>query len=226
MAHQSKRYRESRAVADPRAKLPVREAIGALKRMKKTRFDETVELSLKLGIDAKQSDQNVRGSFSLPKGIGKSVRVIVFAEGERAQQAEQAGADVVGSQDLAKRIEGGWLEFDVAIAAPDMMRYVGKLGRILGPQGKMPSPKSGTVTEDVGRAAQEFKAGKIEYRNDDTGNVHAAVGKLSFSEEDLEANVMAFVNHINSARPAHAKGVFVQKAALSAAMSPSVRLAL
>lgn len=226
MANHSKRYRESREKVDPGAKLPVREAIAMLKQMKKAGFDETVEVSVKLSIDPKQSEQNVRGSFSLPKGIGKSVSVIVFAEGDRARQAEEAGADVVGSQDLAKRIEDGWLDFDVAIASPDMMRHVGKLGRILGPQGKMPSPKSGTVTEDVGRAVQEFKAGKIEYRNDDTGNVHATVGKVSFSVDDLEANVLAFVNHINSARPASAKGIFVQKAALSATMSPSVRLAL
>ncbi len=226
MAKHSKRYRESLSQADPGITFPVRDAITKLKGMKKVSFDETVEVALKLGIDPKQSDQNVRGSFSLPKGIGKSVRVIVFAEGERAAAAEAAGADTVGSEDLAKRIQDGWLDFDVAIASPDMMRHVGRLGRILGPQGKMPSPKSGTVTEDVGQAVQEFKAGKIEYRNDDTGNVHAAVGKMSFPEPDLEANVNAFIGHINASRPASTKGAFIQKAVLSATMSPSVRLAL
>jgi len=226
MAKHSKRYRESQTQADPGATLPVREAIVKLKGMKKASFDETVEVALKLGIDPKQSDQSIRGSFSLPKGIGKSVRVVVFAEGERAAAAEAAGADVVGTEDLAKRIQDGWLDFDVAIASPDMMRHVGRLGRILGPQGKMPSPKSGTVTEDVGQAVQEFKAGKIEYRNDDTGNVHAVVGKMSFPESDLEANVNAFIGHVNASRPAATKGTFIEKAALSATMSPSVRLAL
>ena len=222
----SKRYVDAKATASAGEKFPVPQAVSALKGMASAGFDETVDLVLKLGIDPKQSDQNVRGSFALPKGTGKDVRVIVFAEGERAAQAEAAGAVAVGGEDLAKRIEGGWLDFDVAIASPDMMRHVGKLGRILGPQGKMPSPKSGTVTPDVATAVTEFKGGKIEYRNDSFGNIHAAVGKLSFLEDDLVANINAFIGHINSARPAAAKGVFIEKAAVSATMSPSVRLAV
>jgi len=228
MAHQkrSKRYTESKGKASAGEKMPVAQAVDALKSMSKAGFDETVEVALKLGIDPKQSEQNVRGSFALPKGTGKSVKVIVFAEGEKATQAEAAGAVAVGSEDLAKRIEDGWLDFDVAIASPDMMRYVGKLGRVLGPQGKMPSPKSGTVTPDVVTAVQEFQGGKIEYRNDDQGNVHAIVGKMSFSGEDLAANVNAFIGHINNSRPATTKGTFIEKASLSATMSPAVRLAV
>ena len=222
----SNRYTESKAKAPAGEKRSVPEAVAALKRMATASFDETVEVALKLGIDPKQSDQNVRGSFPLPKGTGKDVRVIVFAEGDKAAQAQAAGAVAVGGQDLAKRIEDGWLDFDVAIASPDMMRFVGKLGRILGPQGKMPSPKSGTVTPDVATAVQEFKGGKIEYRNDSFGTVHVVVGKLSFSDDDLVANVNAFIGHINAARPATTKGTFIEKASLCATMSPSVRLAV
>lgn len=226
MAKHSKRYRANVEQLDAPAGTPVREAIAALRRQQKAKFDETVEIALKLGIDPRQSEQNVRGSLSLPKGIGKSVRVIAFAEGDQATAAQEAGADEVGGEDLAKRVEGGWMGFDVAIAAPDMMRYVGKLGRILGPQGKMPSPKSGTVTADVGSAVSEFKAGKIEFRNDDSGNLHAVLGKLSFSEDDLVVNVEAFLGHINALRPASAKGVFIQKATLSSSMGPGIQLAL
>ncbi len=226
MAKKSKRYNDAKAKIPADEKLPVAEAVSALKSLAKAAFDETVEIAIKLGIDPKQSDQSVRGSFALPKGTGKDVRVIVFAEGEKAQQALEAGAIEAGSEELAKRIEGGWLDFDVAIASPDMMRHVGKLGRILGPQGKMPSPKSGTVTPDVATAVSEFKGGKIEFRNDSFGNVHAVMGKLSFPEEDLAANINAFVGHIISIRPAAVKGTFIEKAAISATMSPSVRLAL
>ncbi len=226
MADRSKRYLAAKAEAASGEKLPVPEAVAKLKSMAKAKFDETVELALKLGIDPRQSDQSVRGSFSLPKGTGKDVRVIVFAEGEKAEQALEAGAIAAGGEDLAKRIQDGWLDFDVAIAAPEMMRHVGKLGRILGPQGKMPSPKSGTVTPDVATAVKEFKGGKIEYRNDSFGNVHAVMGKLSFPEEDLVANINAFIAHIQSVRPAAAKGAFIEKASLCATMSPSVRLAL
>lgn len=226
MAKKSKRYNDAKAKIPADEKLPVAEAVSVLKGLAKAAFDETVEIAIKLGIDPKQSDQSVRGSYALPKGTGKDVRVIVFAEGEKAQQALDAGALEAGSEELAKRIEGGWLDFDVAIASPDMMRHVGKLGRILGPQGKMPSPKSGTVTPDVVTAVSEFKGGKIEYRNDSFGNVHAVMGKLSFPADDLVANINAFVGHITSIRPAAVKGTFIEKAAISATMSPSVRLAL
>ena len=181
---------------------------------------------MKLGVDPKHSDQIVRGSFSLPKGIGKEVRVVVFASGDKIELAQKAGAVEAGGDDLLKKVEGGWLDFDVAISTPDMMGKVGKLGRVLGPQGKMPSPKSGTVTNDVETAVKEFKEGKIEYRTDAGGNVHVPVGKTSFPEEDLAENIRSFIKHIVSNKPPAAKGTFVQKISISSTMSPGVRVAL
>jgi large subunit ribosomal protein L1 len=221
MGYRSKRYRRSAEKKKPDP-VPIPEAVATLKKFDGAKFDETVELSLKLGIDPKQSNQAVRGSFSLPHGIGKTVKVIVFAEGEAAQKAKQAGAIEVGGEDLAKKILDGWLDFDVAIAHPGMMRHVGKLGRVLGPHGKMPSPKSGTVTDDIGRVVQEFVAGKIEFRNDDTGNLHVVMGKKSFPPEKLAANVMAFLDHVRTLKPPSSKGLFLQKACLSATMSPGI----
>src|SRR5262245_43707845 len=168
------------------------EALGILEKFPKPRFDETVEVSIRLGVDPAKTDQAVRGSVSLPKGIGKQRTVAVFAEGEHARQATEAGADHVGSADLAKKVEEGFTDFDVAIAHPSMMRYVGKLGKVLGPLGKMPSPKSGTVTDQIGAAVKEFKAGKIEFRSDTGGNVHVGLGKRSFAPEDLKANIEHF----------------------------------
>jgi large subunit ribosomal protein L1 len=221
MGFRSKRYRRSAEKKKPDP-VPIAEAVSTLKKFDGAKFDETVELSLKLGIDPKQSNQAVRGSFSLPHGIGKTVKVVVFAEGEAAQKAKQAGAIEVGGEDLAKKILDGWLDFDVAIAHPGMMRHVGKLGRVLGPHGKMPSPKSGTVTDDIGRVVQEFVAGKIEFRNDDTGNLHVVMGKKSFPPEKLAANVSAFLDHVKTLKPPSSKGVFLQKACLSSTMSPGV----
>jgi len=221
MGYRSKRYRRSAEKKKPDP-VPIPEAVATLKKFDGAKFDETVELSLKLGIDPKQSNQAVRGSFSLPHGIGKTVKVIVFAEGEAAQKAKQAGAIEVGGEDLAKKILDGWLDFDVAIAHPGMMRHVGKLGRVLGPHGKMPSPKSGTVTDDIGRVVQEFVAGKIEFRNDDTGNLHVVMGKKSFPPEKLAANVMAFLDHVRTLKPPSSKGLFLQKACLSSTMSPGI----
>ncbi|MBI2559908.1 MAG: 50S ribosomal protein L1 [Planctomycetes bacterium] len=226
MAHKSKRYQDSQKLIDKLRKYDIKEAIHLLKDLKKAKFDETVEIAMKLGVDPKRSDQLVRGSISLPKGIGKQLKVVVFATGEKAELAKKAGADEVGAEDLAKKIEGGWADFDVAIASSDMMRIVGKLGRILGPQGKMPSPKSGTVTDNIETAVSEFKAGKIEYRTDAGGNVQASVGRLSFSEGDLMDNILAFVSHITSLRPPTVKGTFVQKVFISSTMSPSIRLAV
>jgi large subunit ribosomal protein L1 len=222
----SRLYRQDFERVDRTRDYDLDEAVGLLKEFQGGQFDETVELALRLGINPKASDQAVRGTVALPKGTGKDVRVIVFAEGDEAEAAQAAGADDVGGQDLVERIEGGWLDFDVAIAAPAMMRNVGRLGRILGPRGLMPSPKSGTVTQDVGPAVEEFKAGKIEYRADSTGNVHVPVGKKSFPAEDLKANVEAFLDHIQQARPASAKGRFIRSAALSTTMSPGIRLAV
>ena len=224
MAKKSKRYLESRKVVNSEKKYGITEAVKLLKMFKPVKFNESVEVAMKLGIDPKQSDQLIRGSISLPKGIGKSLKVIVFATGEKAVIAKKAGADEVGAEDLVKKVEGGWADFDVAISASDMMRLVGKLGRILGPQGKMPSPKSGTVTDDIETAVKEFKAGKIEYRTDAGGNVQALVGKLSFSDADLEDNINTFVKHIVNSRPSSAKGEFVEKVSVSSTMSPGIML--
>ncbi|MBN1443271.1 MAG: 50S ribosomal protein L1 [Planctomycetes bacterium] len=223
MAKKSKKYRRNRdkAKTDP---LPLPEAVVTLKKFENAKFDETVEVAVKLGIDPKNTAQTIRGAFSLPHGIGRAVRVIAFAEGEAATAAKEAGADEVGAEDLAKKIQGGWMDFDVAVAHPSMMRHVGKLGRILGPHGKMPSPKSGTVTDNIGQVVREFKAGKVEFRNDDGGNVHAVVGKKSFPPEKLVENISAFLDHLRSIKPPAAKGNYVQKIAISATMSPGVRV--
>ena len=224
MARRSKRYTESRKIVDNTKKYEVRDAIKLLKSFRPAKFDESVEVAIKLDIDPKQSDQLVRGSISLPKGIGRSLKVIVFASGEKATVAKKAGADEIGAEDLVKKVEGGWTDFDVAIATSDMMKLVGKLGRVLGPQGKMPSPKSGTVTDDIETAVKEFKAGKIEYRTDAGGNVHALVGKVSFSEKDLEDNINTFIKQIISSRPASVKGVFLERASVSSTMNPGIML--
>jgi large subunit ribosomal protein L1 len=204
--------------------LPLGEAVELLKQFDQTKFDETVDLVLKLSIDPRQSSQTVRGSFSLPHGIGRTVRVIAFAEGADADAAREAGAIEVGAADLVKKIQDGWLGFDVAIAHPRMMRFVGRLGKILGPQGKMPSPKAGTVTEDVARGVADFRAGKVEFRNDKGGNVHVAVGKRSFPTEKLVDNIAAIVEHVQSLRPGGVKGTFIQHATVSTTMSPGVRI--
>lgn len=224
MAKRGKRYLESTKLVDSGKKYEMKEAVKLLKSFKPAKFDESVEISMKLGIDPKQSDQLVRGSVSLPKGIGKNLKVIVFAGGEKADIAKKSGADEVGAEELVKKVEGGWTDFDVAIATSDMMRLVGKLGRVLGPQGKMPSPKSGTVTDDVEKAVKEFKAGKIEYRTDAGGNVHALIGRISFSSEDLEENINTFIKHINGSRPSSSKGIFLENISLSTTMSPGIKL--
>lgn len=226
MKRRSKRYVESNKTVEKSKEYELKEAVSVLKNFNKTKFDETVDIVMKLGVDPKHSDQIVRGSFSLPKGIGKEVRVVVFASGDKIELAQKAGAVEAGGDDLLKKVEGGWLDFDVAISTPDMMGKVGKLGRVLGPQGKMPSPKSGTVTNDVETAVKEFKEGKIEYRTDAGGNVHVPVGKTSFPEEDLAENIRSFIKHIVSNKPPAAKGTFVQKISISSTMSPGVRVAL
>ncbi len=226
MKCRSKRYIESNKTVEKSKEYELKEAVSVLKNFNKTKFDETVDIVMKLGVDPKHSDQIVRGSFSLPKGIGKEVRVVVFASGDKIELAQKAGAVEAGGDDLLKKVEGGWLDFDVAISTPDMMGKIGKLGRVLGPQGKMPSPKSGTVTNDVETAVKEFKEGKIEYRTDAGGNVHVPVGKTSFPEEDLAENIRSFIKHIVSNKPPAAKGTFVQKISISSTMSPSVRVVL
>ncbi len=226
MAYVSKRYRA--AIATPgyekHKRYEIGSALDVLATFPKPKFDETVELAVRLGIDPKKSDQMVRGSVSLPKGIGKSRSVIVFAEGEAAAEAEAAGADVVGGADLAKRIQEGWMDFDVCIAHPSMMKVAGRLGRILGPSGKMPSPKSGTVTPQIGQAVSEFKAGKVEFRADAGGIVHVPVGKRSFEAGDLAENILHFVEHLRGLKPAAVKGAYIRKVSVTATMTPSLTL--
>jgi len=226
MAEHSRRYQQARKAVDPARRYTLPEAVTLLKSLPRAKFTETVELSLRLGIDPRQSDQMVRGSVGLPHGTGKDVRVIAFCEGEKAREAVAAGAIEAGGEELVKKIQEGWMDFDVAVAEPAMMRQVGKLGRILGPQGKMPSPKSGTVTPDVVGAVKEFKAGRIEYRADSTGNLHLPVGRVDFEEDKLVENVEALLAHIQASRPAAVKGAFIQSAYLSLTMSPAVRLAV
>jgi large subunit ribosomal protein L1 len=197
-----------------------------LKSFNNTKFDQTVEVAVRLGIDPKQADQIVRGSVVLPNGIGKSLRVIVFAKGDKIAEAEEAGADEIGGPELAEKIKGGWTDFDACIAAPDMMGIVGPLGRILGPRGLMPSPRAGTVTPDVGKTVKEYKAGKVEFRNDSGGNVHAMVGKLSFEGEKLVENIQSFVDLIQSMKPVAVRGQYLRGIAISATMAPGVRVAI
>ncbi len=200
------------------------EALELVKSFAKRKFDETVELAVRLGVDPRKADQMIRGTVSLPNGTGKSVRVAVFAQGDQARDAEAAGADVVGADDLVKRIEGGFLDFDVAISTPDLMGQVGKLGRTLGPRGLMPNPKTGTVTNDIGKAVSEFKAGKVEYRTDRYGNVHVPIGKASFDVTKLVENLHSVLDEINRAKPASAKGRYLRTASVSSTMGPGVKI--
>jgi large subunit ribosomal protein L1 len=200
------------------------EAVELVKGLGTASFDESIELALRLGVDPRKADQIVRGTVALPSGTGKDVRVAVFANGEAAAEARAAGADHVGGDDLAAEVEGGMLDFDVAIATPDLMPLVGKLGRVLGPRGLMPNPKTGTVTTDVGKAVEEFKGGKVEYRTDRYGNVHVPIGKVSFELDALQANFRAVLDEIQRAKPASAKGRYIKKISLSPTMGPSVRI--
>lgn len=224
MAQRGKQYTEALASIDRQRRYEPAEAIRLIKEQPAKKFDETVELSIRLGIDPRKADQMVRGAVSLPKGTGKQVRVAVFAKGEKAKEAEEAGADVVGDDDLAARIQDGWLEFDAAVATPDLMPVVGKLGRVLGPRGLMPNPKSGTVTNDVGKAVNDLKGGLVEYRTDRHGNLHLIIGKKSFSEQDLVENYATVIDEIMRAKPAASKGRYLRSITLSTTMGPGVRV--
>lgn len=224
MVTRSKRYTKAAALVDRDKTYDQNEAIDLLKSLPTAKFDESLEVVVRLGIDPRKTDQLVRGACSLPNGLGKTIKVVVFAEGDKADAAREAGADEVGSADLADKIAGGWMDFDVVITSPDMMKHVGKLGKVLGPQGKMPSPKSGTVTPDVANAVQEFKAGKVEFRTDAGGNVHAAVGKCSFSTDALSENLTTFLNHLGGMRPSAVKGAFFTKISLSTTMGPGLHI--
>ncbi|MEM7454530.1 MAG: 50S ribosomal protein L1 [Planctomycetota bacterium] len=225
MGKPSKRYRGHAEKTEKKEAVSLAKAVEILKGFDSTKFDQTVEIHMRLGIDAKQADQLVRGSIVLPHGIGKTQKVVVFARGEAATAAQEAGADEVGADELAKKISDGWLDFDVCIASPDMMGLVGPLGRVLGPRGLMPSPRAGTVTPEVAEAVKQYKAGKVEFRNDDGGNVHAVVGRLSFDPQKLEENITAFINHIESLKPNAAKGTYVRGIVIAATMSPGVCVA-
>src|SRR5436309_3204385 len=224
MAQHGKRYRDARALFEREQVYSPVEAVRLLKSMGATKFDETVELHFRLGLNVRHADEQLRGTLMLPHGSGQDVRVVVFAEGDKAREAEQAGADVVGSADLAKRIEEGFTEFDVAIATPDQMGNVGKLGRILGPRGLMPNPKTGTVTMDVAKAVREAKAGKLEYRTDRGANVHVPIGKRSFDERQLVENYAALIDEIVRAKPASSKGRYIKKITLASTMGPGIHV--
>ena len=221
---QSKHYKRAAELFDRQTHYNLTEAVDILKQMPTRKFDETVELAFRLGVDPRQADQLVRGTVILPHGLGKSVRVAVFAKGEAATEAEAVGADFVGAEDLVERIDGGWTDFDVAIATPDMMGQVGRLGRILGPRGLMPNPKSGTMTPDAARAVREAKAGRVEYRVDRTANVHTPVGKASFDARHLRENAQVLIDAIVRARPSATKGQYMRSVTLSTTMGPGIRL--
>jgi len=224
MAKPSKRFAKmAKQVSD--APVALDEAVKLLKNFNSTKFDQTVEIAMRLGVDPKQADQIIRGSLVLPHGIGKTQRVVVFAKGDLATAASEAGADEVGQEDLAKRIKDGWTDFDACIATPDMMGVVGPLGKVLGPRGLMPSPRAGTVTNDVAKVIQEYKAGKVEFRNDSAGIVHAMVGKLSFDDDKLQENIQSFIDHIMGMKPASVKGTYLRGLSISATMSPGIRVA-
>lgn len=219
-----KRYAESAAKVEKGRLYDARDAVQLAKETARAKFDETVEVAIRLGVDPRHSDQMVRGAVVLPHGIGKIQKVAVFAKGEKAREAEQAGAEVVGAEELADRVQSGWTDFDVAVATPDMMALVGRLGKILGPKGLMPNPKTGTVTFDVANAVKEIKAGKIEFRTEKAGIIHAPVGKVSFSVEALEENMAILVDALNKARPAAAKGVYLRSITISTTMGPGIHV--
>jgi len=223
MARHGKKYRSTSEKVESRP-YALNEAVSVAKQAAYANFDETVEMAVRLGVDPKHADQMVRGTVVLPHGTGRSMRVAVFAAGEKAHEAEEAGADVVGGEDLAKKIEGGWMDFDAVVATPDMMKVVGRLGRVLGPRGLMPNPKTGTVTFEVGKAIEDIKAGKVEFRVDKTGIIHAPFGKVSFSDDQLHENARVLVNAILKARPASAKGRYIRSFTISTTMGRGVRV--
>jgi large subunit ribosomal protein L1 len=224
MVKPTKAMKSMLAKAPGKDPMPLQQAVELLKQFSGRKFDQTVEIHMNLGIDPAQADQIVRGSVVLPNGIGKVQRVIVFAKGDLAKVAEEAGADAVGAEELSKRIKDGWLDFDVCIATPDMMGMVGPLGKVLGPRGLMPSPRAGTVTTDVARVVKEYKAGKVEFRNDKGSNLHAVVGKMSFDANKLIENIGAFISYVQSVKPNAVKGTYIKSIAICATMSPSVRV--
>ena len=226
MANLTKRLKEIQKIANAEKIYSIQEAVTLLKKVPHVKFDETVEMSFNLGADPKQSDQMVRGTLMLPNGTGKKVRVLVLCKGEAANQAKVAGAEYVGGDDLIAKISSGWMDFDVVISSPDMMRDVGKLGKVLGPRGLMPNPKTGTVTNDLGRAVKEAKAGKIEFKLDKQGNINIGIGKISFEEKAIHENINTVINAINKSRPQTVKGKFIKNLSVSTTMGPGLKLDL
>jgi large subunit ribosomal protein L1 len=224
MASHGKTYRTAREQVDRTHEYTPHEAVKLVKELKRAKFDESVEVHIRTGLNVRHADEQLRGTIALPHGLGKDVKVAVFAKGDKAREAEEAGADVVGAEDLAERIQGGFTDFDVAIATPDMMPIVGRLGRILGPSGKMPNPKVGTVTMDVGKAVEESKAGKVEYRTDRTAIVHMTVGKTSFSDEQLLENYQAIIEELIRAKPSAAKGKYIRTVTLASTQGPGIKV--
>ena len=224
MSRRGKRYLEAKSNVEAEKRYPLKEAVELLVRTARAKFDETVDVAIRLGVNPKHADQMVRGSVVLPNGLGKTVRVLVFAKGEKEKEAMEAGADYTGSDELIEKIKNGWLEFDRVIATPDMMGSVGKLGKILGPRGLMPNPKVGTVTFDVGRAVKELKAGKVEFRVEKAGIVHCPVGKVSFGPEKICENILALVEAIMKLKPASSKGTYLKGISLSTTMSPGIKV--
>jgi large subunit ribosomal protein L1 len=221
VARSARKIKEARAKVEPRP-YPIDEAMGALQKAKYSKFDETVELAINLGVDPRHADQMVRGTVVLPNGLGRSVRVCVIAAGEKVTEAEAAGADVVGGEDLVKKIQGGWMEFDAVIATPDMMKSVGRLGRVLGPRGLMPNPKTGTVTFDIAKAVGESKAGKVEFRVEKAGIIHVAIGRISFDQPKLVENARALIGAVVRAKPPASKGRYVKKITLTSTVGPGI----
>lgn len=224
MAKKGKKYLAALEKVEPEKRYALKDAVALLKEIAFAKFDETVELTMWLGVDPRKADQLVRGTLVLPNGLGKSKTVVVIAQGDKVKEAEDAGADFVGGEDIVEKIKGGWLDFDALVATPDMMSKVGQLGRILGPRGLMPNPKTGTVTMDVKRAVEETKAGKVEYRVDKTGVIHCGIGKVSFDHEKIEENTRALIDAVLGAKPVTAKGRYVKKVNLASTMSPGILL--
>ncbi len=224
MARHSKRTLSTRQGYDTLTQYPIDEAVRLLKTRATAKFDESVEIAVNLGVDPRHADQMVRGALVLPHGTGKTIRVAVFARGEKEKEALEAGADIVGAEDLMEKIQGGWMDFDATVATPDMMGIVGRLGRVLGPRGLMPNPKVGTVTFDVAKAVGEMKAGRVEFRVDKTGIVHAAVGKASFDEDALVANITSIIQMLYRLKPASARGIYLRRATISSTMGPGIRI--
>jgi large subunit ribosomal protein L1 len=226
MSDMGKKYKAALEKVDRSKRYPLEDSVNLIKETARAKFDETVEMAVRLGVDPRQADQNVRGTVTLPHGMGKAVRVLAFAKGDKEKEAQEAGADYVGSDDLIKKISEGWFDFDKAVATPDMMGVVGRIGRLLGPRGLMPNPRTGTVTQDIGKAIKEIKAGKLEFRVDKAGIVHVPVGKASFTPEQLADNARAVLSSLLRAKPASAKGNYVRGVTLSTTMGPGIKLDL